>query len=171
MSGGPPDEIEPILVQIEENRITEHVSIMIACDKLLGFVNFKSLEVVYAEIGEQPECIRTFDIEIRHMKRLLEENAGLPPGTLFIPPVRVLGGSRKGVGTYLRVTQHFDRAFGSLQRVFQALVTHSCSQPPSTQKSIYPDVAESTMDSKLTQGDVLGDTPCNARQHTRNERG
>ena len=50
MSGGPPDEIEPILVQIEENRITDYVSIMIACDKLLGFVDLEVLEVVYAEI-------------------------------------------------------------------------------------------------------------------------
>src|SRR5829696_4344011 len=111
MSGGPPDVIESIVVQIEENHITDHVSVMIACDKLLGLVDFEGLEVVYAEIGEQLECVRTFNIEIRHMKRLFEENAGLPPGTLLISPVRVLGGSRKGIGTYLRVTQHFDWAF------------------------------------------------------------
>src|SRR5215208_3621487 len=137
MSGGPPDEIELILVQVEENRITDHVSIMIASDKLLGFVNFEVLEVVYAEIGEQPECIRTFDIEIRHMKRLFEENACLPPGMLLISPVRELGGSRKCIGTYLRVAQHFDWAFGSLQSFFQALMTHSCSKPPFTHKDHY----------------------------------
>src|SRR5215207_1333285 len=126
MSGRSSNKIDLILVQIEENRITDHVSIMIACDKLLGFVDFKVLEVVYAEIGEQLECVRTFDIEIRHMKRLFEENAGLPPGTLLISPVCKLGGSRKGIGTYLRVTQHFDWAFGSLQSFFQALIPHSC---------------------------------------------
>jgi len=91
---------------------------MIACDKLLGLVNFEVLEVIYAVIGEQPECVRTFDIEICHMKRLFEEDAGLPPGTLLIPPVGELGSSRKGIGTYLRVTQHFDWAFGSLQSFF-----------------------------------------------------
>src|SRR5215203_2825272 len=134
MSGGPPDKIEPIFVQIEENRITDHVSIMIACDKLLGFVNFEVLEVVYAEIGEQLECVRTFDIEIRHMKRLFEENAGLPPGTLLISPVR---------------------EFGSLQSFFQALIPHSCSKPPFIRRKHIPYVAESTLDLKLTQGDVL----------------
>src|SRR5215218_833789 len=138
MSGGPPHESEPILVQIEENRITDHVSMMIACDKLLGIVSFEVLEIVYAEIGEQPECVRTFDIEIRHMKRLIEENAGLPPGTLLIPPVRELGGSRKGIGTYLRVTQHFDWAFSSLQSFFQALMSHSGSKPPFTRRKQYP---------------------------------
>src|SRR5687767_8519342 len=138
MSGGPPDEIEPILVQMEENRITDHVTILIACNKLLGLVDFEGLEVVHAEIGEQPECVRTFDIEIRHMKRLLEEDASLPPGTLLIPPVRELGGSRKCIGTYLRVTQHLDWALGSLQSFFQALMTHNCSIPPSTHKNLYP---------------------------------
>src|SRR5215213_722365 len=118
MSGGPPHESEPILVEIEENRITDHISIMIACDILLGLVNFEVLEVIYAVIGEQPECVRTFDIEICHMKRLFEEDAGLPPGTLLIPPVGELGSSREGIGTYLRVTQHFDWAFGSLQSFF-----------------------------------------------------
>ena len=44
-----------------------------------------------------------------------EEDAPLPLGTLLIPPVRELGGSRKRVGTYLQVAQHFDRAFGILQ--------------------------------------------------------
>src|SRR5215212_10546726 len=155
MSGGPPHEIESILVQIEENRITDHVSITIACDKLLGLVDFEVLEVVYAETGEQPECIRTFDIEIRHMKRLFEEDAGLPPGTLLISPVRKLGGSWKRVGPYLRVTQHFHRAFGSLQRFFQALMTHSLSKPPLPTKITFPYVAESTLDLKLTQGGVL----------------
>src|SRR5688572_1333682 len=130
MSGGPPDEIEPFLVQIEENRITDHISIMIACNKLFGLVYFEGLEVVYAEIGEQPECVRTFDIEIRHMKRLFEEDASLPPGTLLIHPVRELGSSRKCIGTYLRVTQHFDWTFGSLQSFFQALMSHGCSKPP-----------------------------------------
>src|SRR5215210_4984270 len=138
MSSRPPNEVEPILVQIEENRITDHVSIMIACDKLLGFVNFEVLEAVYAEIGEQPECVRTFDIEIRHMKRLFEENAGLPPGTLLISPVGELGGSRKCIGTYLRVTQHFDWAFGGLQGLFQALMSHSCSKPPLARRKQYP---------------------------------
>src|SRR5687768_16531944 len=113
------------------------MSIIIACDKLLGFVDFEVLEVVYAEIGEQPECVRTFDIEIRHMKRLIEEDACLPPSTLLIPPVRELGGSRKCIGTYLRVTQHFDWALGSLQSFFQALMTHSCSKPPFTHKNRY----------------------------------
>src|SRR5215216_3561228 len=36
-------------------------------------------------------------------------------------------------------------------------MTHSCSKPPSTHKISIPYVAESTMDSKLTQGDVLDD--------------
>src|SRR5215218_2964158 len=36
-------------------------------------------------------------------------------------------------------------------------MTHSCSKPPSTHKISIPYVAESTMESKLTQGDVPDD--------------
>ena len=45
------------------------------------------------------------------MVRLFEKNAGLQPGPLLISPVRKLGGSRKGIWSYLRVTQQFDRDF------------------------------------------------------------
>jgi hypothetical protein len=37
---------------------------------------------------------------------LIEKGARLPPGSLFISPVRELGANyRKGIGAYLRLTQ------------------------------------------------------------------
>jgi hypothetical protein len=114
VSGRTPDETKSIFFQIEENRITDHISIMIAGDKLLGFIDFEIFEAVYAEIREQSECIRALNVKIRHVVTLFEKNAGLPPGKLFIPPVRVLGDPRKGIRSYLRVTQQFNRALDGL---------------------------------------------------------
>jgi hypothetical protein len=84
-----------------------------------------------------------------------EEDAGLSPGTLLIPPVRELGGWQKRVGTFLRVAQHFDRTFGILQSFFRALMSHGRSEPPFTHKATFPYAAESTSDLRPTQGDGL----------------
>jgi len=52
VGGRTPDEIEPILIQIEENSITDHIPIMIACDKLLGSTDFEVLEAIHAKVRE-----------------------------------------------------------------------------------------------------------------------
>src|SRR5207244_2942086 len=98
----PPDEIESVFGQIKEDGVTNHVSIMVTRNELLGLVDFEIFEGIYAEIGEQLECIRALDIKICHVVRLVEKGAGLPPGTLFISPVRELGAHhRKGIWSYL----------------------------------------------------------------------
>jgi hypothetical protein len=78
-------------------------------------IDFESLEAVYRKIGEQLERVRTFHIKISHMVRLIEKSAALPPGKLFISPVREFGPHDwKGVRTYLRITQHLNRIPGGL---------------------------------------------------------
>ena len=109
VSGRTPDEIEFILVQIKENRIANHVSIMIAGDKLLGLIDLEILEAIDTQIGEQFERIGTLDIEIGHVVGLVEKSAGFPPGTLFVSPVGELGTHhRKGIWSYLRIAQQFN---------------------------------------------------------------
>ncbi len=109
MSGRAPDEIESILIEMEENRITNHISIMVTRNKLLGLIDFEILKAIHTKIREQFECVRALNIKICHMVGQVEKSAGLPPGTLFISPVRELGTHyRKGIWSYLRITQQLN---------------------------------------------------------------
>ena len=42
VSGRTPNEIEPIFIQIKKNCIANHISIVVAGDKLLGLIDFES---------------------------------------------------------------------------------------------------------------------------------
>jgi hypothetical protein len=87
VSGRTPHEVEFIFVEIKENRITNHIAVMIARHKLLGLIDLEVLKAVDGEIGEQFESVGTLHIKIRHVVRLVEESAGLLPCALFIPPI------------------------------------------------------------------------------------
>ena len=109
VSGWTPDKIESIFIEIKEDRIANHIAIMVARNKLLGLIDFEVLKAIDAEIGEQFEGVRTVHIKIGHVVRLVEKSAGFLPCTLFISPVRKLGTHhRKGIRSYLRITQQFD---------------------------------------------------------------
>jgi hypothetical protein len=128
VSGRAPDEIESIFTQIKEDRVANHIAVMVTCNKLLGLVDFEILKSIDAQIGEQFEGFRTLHVKIRHVVRLVEKGAGFLPCTLFISPVCELGSHhRKCVRPYLRIAQQFDWTPGCLQQFFQVSVTHSCS--------------------------------------------
>ena len=90
VSGRAPDEIESIFTQIKEDRVANHIAVMVTCNKLLGLIDFEVFKAIDAKIGEQFESVRALHIKIRHVVRLVEKSAGFLPCTLFISPVREL---------------------------------------------------------------------------------
>src|SRR5258708_25652219 len=84
------DEIESIFSEIKEDRVANHIALMVTGNKLLGLINFKILKAINAKIRKQFDSIRTFNIKIRHVVRLVKKSAGFLPCTLFISPVRKL---------------------------------------------------------------------------------
>jgi hypothetical protein len=109
VSGRAPDETDSIFIQEKENSVTDHISIVITGDKLLGFIDLKVLKGIYAKGREQFDDIRARDRKIRHMVGLIEKSAGLHPGTLFISPVRKLAGDlRIDIRSYLRITRELN---------------------------------------------------------------
>ena len=100
------DQVEFVLVQIKQDGVADHVTVGIAGDELLGLVDLEILEAVDAEIGEHLERVGTFDIQIRHVVRLIEKRAGLAPGTLLISPVgELVLHHGKRIGPDLRIAQ------------------------------------------------------------------
>jgi hypothetical protein len=113
--GRAPDEAEAILVEVEEDRVADHVAVVVDRDELLRLVHGEGLEAVHAGGLEQLQRIGALDVEVGHVVRLVEETARLPPGVLLVAPVRELGGDlRVHVGPDLRVA-------GELHRIPDAL--------------------------------------------------
>jgi hypothetical protein len=111
VSGRAPDKIEFIFIQIKENRIANHVAIMVTRNKLLGLIDFEIFKAIDAKIGEQFESLRALHVKVGHVVRLVEESAGFLPCPLFISPIRKLGPHDwKGIWSCLRITQQFDWA-------------------------------------------------------------
>jgi hypothetical protein len=112
---------------MKEDRIANHVSIRIACHKLLGLIDFEIPKGIHAEIGKHLEGVGALHVQVSHMVRLIEKRAGFPPGTLLISPVgelRLHHGKR--VRPDLRIAQQLDGTPRGLYRVFQVSITHSC---------------------------------------------
>ncbi len=96
------DEVELVFAERKQNRVANHVSIRVAGHELLGLIDLEILEAVDAEIGKHFQRIRTFDVEIGHVVRQIEQRATLAPRALLVPPVRELGThDGKGVGSDL----------------------------------------------------------------------
>src|SRR5262249_36533599 len=74
---------------------------------------------------EQLEGIASAHVEIDHMVGLVEQDAGLGPCALLIPPIRELGSDHGiHVGADLRVTHHLYCIAGSFKRLLQIPVDH-----------------------------------------------
>ena len=119
--GGTADEADPVLLQVEEDRVPDHVAVVVAHDELLRLVRREVLERVHAEVGEELDRVRALDLEVQHVVRLVEERAGLAPRHLLVPPVRELGRHRRvDVRPDLRVPGHLDGAPDRLQLLLEA---------------------------------------------------
>ena len=124
-SGRTPDEHVFALVQMEEDAVADHVTIITAGDKLLGLVVRKVLERIDGEVGKQFDAIRAFNENIHHVVGLVEKDAGLSPGALFVAPVAEFGCDHGiDIGAYPGITQHLYRISGALQNIFQTFFRH-----------------------------------------------
>ena len=125
---GAPDEAEQVVVEIEEDRVADHIAVVVAGHELLGLVDGEILKAVDGEIGQQSEGVRAFDVQVRHVVRLVEEAARRAPCMLLVAPVGELARiPRVHVRPDLRVAREVDRAPG-LQDVLKASRTHDCEQ-------------------------------------------
>jgi hypothetical protein len=112
---GAPDKDQFVLRQMKKNPIPNHIAIVTARDELFGFVYGEIVEAVDSKIGEHFEGIGALNKYIHHVMRLVEKNAGLPPGELFITPVCELGWNHRiDVSAYLRISQHVHRVSNGL---------------------------------------------------------
>ena len=62
-----PDEVEEILVEVEEDRVADHVAVVVAGDELLGLVDLERREAVDTGVREQLERIRALDVHVGHV--------------------------------------------------------------------------------------------------------
>ena len=86
-----PDEVVGVLGQGEQDHIADDVALGRAGDEVLGLAGREAVEAVDAEPGEQGQRVGAFHGELRHVERLVEEDAGLLPRLLLVSPVRELG--------------------------------------------------------------------------------
>ena len=108
-------QVEIIFTKVEQDGVADDVAVGSAADELLGLVDFEILEAVDAEVGEDLQSVGAFHVQIRHVVRLIEERAAVAPGLLFISPVgEFMLHHWKGIGSDLRIPQHFNRIPGCL---------------------------------------------------------
>jgi len=55
-------QVELVFVQVEENRIPNHIAVVIAGNKLLGLVDLEILKAIDGEIGKHFQCVGPLDI-------------------------------------------------------------------------------------------------------------
>ena len=118
--GRTPHEPNPVLLQVEEDRVSDDVPVVVAHDELLRLLRSEVLERVDADMSEELDRVRPFDLEVEHVVRLVEERGRVAPGHLLLPPVRELGRHRRiDVWSDLRVAGHLDCASDCLQLLFE----------------------------------------------------
>ena len=84
-------------------------------NKLLGLVDSEVPEAVHRKLRQQSQCVRTFNVKVRHVMGLIEERAGMTPCQLLVSPIGELRlDDRESVRPDFRITQQLDRASGAL---------------------------------------------------------
>ena len=91
-----------VLLGMKKNAVANDIAVVAAWRELLGFAGGEVGETVGPQMREQLESVGPLHILLHHVMRLIEKNAGLPPGTLLIAPVRVLRGNYR-----IDVSSHF----------------------------------------------------------------
>ena len=61
----------------EEDRITNHVTVVITGHDLLGLVRSEILKRVYCDVRQEAHDVRTFEIDVLHVEGLVEEDNGV----------------------------------------------------------------------------------------------
>ena len=122
---GATDEVDAVLVEEEEDRVADHVAVVVHGDELLRLADLEVLERVDAERGEELDDVRPLDVEVGHVVRLVEQRRRLTPGDLLVHPIRELArDARVDVRPDLGVPGHVHGVAGRLDLCLQALVAH-----------------------------------------------
>jgi hypothetical protein len=113
---------------MKQDHVADDVTVVIAGDELLSLARTEVVEAVHAEHREHLERVGALHVHVGHVVRLIEEDAGVPPGALLVSPVRELGGDdRVDVRPGLRIAQQLNRIAGSVDHILETLLTHSLS--------------------------------------------
>ena len=108
-------QVEFVFAEVEQDGVTDDVAVGGAANELLGLVDLEIFEAVDAEVGEYFQGVGSFDVQIGHVVRLIEQRAAVAPGLLLISPIgEFMLHHRKSIGSDLRVPQHFNRITGGL---------------------------------------------------------
>jgi hypothetical protein len=98
------NQVEAVLFQVKKDDVANHVAVVVAGDELLRLAGSEVREAVDAEHREHFEGIPTLNVHVRHVVRLIEEDARIPPRTLFVSPVGELAGDdRVDIRSGLRI--------------------------------------------------------------------
>ena len=73
------DQVEPLLLQMEEDGVADQVPARVDGDELLGPVHPEVRERVHAQVAEQSQRVGALDEQVGHVVGLVEERAGLQP--------------------------------------------------------------------------------------------
>ena len=135
------DVAQLVLLEVEQDAVADDVAVVAAGRELLGAVDGELREAVGREVRDELKGVRSFEVLLDHVVRLIEEHAGLAPGALLVAPVGVLGGhDGVDVRADLRIAQHVDGVAGRFQQVFQALLAHDSFRRLSRMADLVADV-------------------------------
>ena len=124
-AGGAADVDVLLLVEAEEDAVTDDVAGGGDGDELLGHVHREVGHAVDAGVGDQLDRVRAAHEQVEHVVGLVEEHGGLLPGLLLPPPVGELRGDhRVDVGAELGVAQQADGVAGLVEEFLKVLGGH-----------------------------------------------
>src|SRR5688500_5987748 len=78
---------EFILGQMEQNAVADNVTTVAYRYVLFGAVYREAGKTVDGGVGQQFDCIRTFNVNVHHMVRLVKKYCRFTPCSLFAAPV------------------------------------------------------------------------------------
>jgi hypothetical protein len=118
-----------VLLEVEEDVVADDVAVVVDGDELLRHVDRKFRDAVDGELADHFQRVGTFDVEIRHVVRLIEQDRGAAPSLLLVAPIReLLHHARDDGGRRLRFPQKLHRAAGLLNRLLE-IPHHSALTP------------------------------------------
>ncbi len=114
-----------VLVEMEQDAVTDDETVIAGGHHLLGAVDGKVREAVDRGVRAKLERIRALDGELGHVVRLVEQHRRVAPGALLVAPVGEFARHhRVDVRAKLRVAQQFDGIAGGLEHAFEILLSH-----------------------------------------------
>ena len=118
------DDIGFVFLEDEYDRVADHIAIRRAVNELLGEIALPVGHRIDRQVLAQFPGVRTLDIQIGHVERLVEQDRAVAPGLLLVAPVAELRGDGKLVGPGRGVSQHIHRVAYRVNLVFECFNRH-----------------------------------------------